>query len=356
MDLGPGLDLRLPEYRVEVFQRFYQFHLRHGSHPGGVYFLMPYLAEALGWGEEELLWFALLNGHTQHPMTSLALHRQGPTPDHADAVVDWWRANIDRLPVDTDRRHHARKLDQVIGGYVAMLGGRRQGRFWRDRAHAGFGAVWDAARAIPTFGRLSAFSYAEYLTIAGMPFECETLFLDDRSGSRSHRNGLAIVCGLDQYDWHSSNPNFDGRYSQMLIEHLDGEAAALLAEARRRSEGQTWARWTGLFTLESALCTYKSWHRPRRRYPNVYMDMMYDRLQTAALRMPEQDLDVFWQARRDCLPEYLRLEDVPSDPGCVPVKQDHYRLTGEVVMMGREDGQLWGSFEEAVDAGEYGQR
>lgn len=39
----------------------------------------------------------------------------------------------------------------------------------------------------------------------------------------------------------------------------------------------------GDFTLESALCTYKSWHRPNRRYVNVYSDMLHGRIDEAVI-------------------------------------------------------------------------
>src|SRR5690606_3693095 len=106
--------------------------------------------------------------------------------------------------------------------------GDSQVRFWRRRLT--WASTWRAATAIESFGRLSAFSYTEYLWLLGYGRECESLFLDDLSGSRSHRNGLCIVDGLDEYDWHDSNPSFDGRYSPELIEHLDDLARSLLAE------------------------------------------------------------------------------------------------------------------------------
>ena len=68
--LEKGMDFRLPEYRREVFLRFYEFHLKYRSHPGGVYYLMPFLSDKEGWNLEERLWFAYINGNTQNPVTS----------------------------------------------------------------------------------------------------------------------------------------------------------------------------------------------------------------------------------------------------------------------------------------------
>ena len=81
------------------------------------------------------------------------------------------------------------------------------------------------------------------------------------------------------------------------------------------------------------LCTYKSWHRPNRRYPGVYLDMFHDRIKKAETTWPEEDFGLFWDARKTYLPAHLRLEDNPHDVGVKPEKQNHYRLTGQVIAM-----------------------
>ena len=359
--LAPGMDFRDPEVRREVFLRFYEFHLRYRAHPGGVYYLLPFLRARLGWDTEEALWYAFLNGNTQHPVTSLLLHRAAPTPDAAPAAVEFWEQNYERLAWDTDRRYHKKAFRESVASYLDALAGRSQLDHWMRLAAGGWPAMWAAASGLHSFGRLSAFSYLEYLRIMGIPFDCDDLMLGDRSGSRSHRNGLCKVLGLDSHDWHDSNPAFDGRYSPELIDHLTRESWGLLAEMRRRA-------FTGpdihgasvpvgdvsLFTLESALCTYKSWHRPNRRYPNVYNDLLYDRLVKAAESWPADVLGVFWEARQECLPLPLRLEDNPYDPGCVPAKQNHYLNTGEVIVMDLDWPCFRNGFAAAVRAGEFG--
>jgi hypothetical protein len=349
-------DWRLPEHRRKVFLDFYEFHLKYRSHPGCVYYLMPYLRQHYEWNTEEALWYAFLNGNTQHPVTSLLLHQQYPTPGHAGPLLEHFYAHYEQYEFDTDRRYHKKPMWQAVKGYLEMLGGRTQEEFWNGIATGGFGTMWQVATAIPTFGRLSAFSYLEYVRIMGVPFDCDTLFLNDMSGSKSHRNGLCFVSGQEQYDWHSSNPGFDGKYSPELLSNLEGTAASLLAEMRTRAEGQPYAYDVSYFTLESTLCTYKSWHRPNRRYPNVYNDMLFNRIRKSEANWPEKDLSIFWQARADCLPAYLRLEEMPHDPGLSPNKQNHYRLTGEVVMMDKDYPEYANAFNRAVDSGELPRR
>lgn len=361
LELEPGMDFRRPEYRRAVFLRFYLFHLKYRSHPGAVYYLFPALRERFGWSDEEALWFAFLNGNTQHPVTSLILHQACPEPSSVRgvrAMLALYRSRYDKLAFDTDRRHWKKSLATAVESYLAALRpyGGSQREMWHAAAGRGFAGVWDQATALYSFGRLSAFSYGEYLRIMGVPFDCDTLFLSDRSGSRSHRNGLCIITGRDDLDWHDSNPSFDGNYPPEVIARLEVEARELLAEAKRRAHGEDWADDVSLFTLESALCTYKSWHRPNRRYPNVYNDMLYDRLRTYEARYPGAPTGLFWAARREWLPAHLRLEDNLGDPGCVPLKQNHYLRTGQVIMMDREYPEFRNDFNDAVGVGAYGPR
>lgn len=360
-DLKPGMDFRLPEHRREVFLRHYLWGCGFRVWPGGVYYVFPALCAKYGWTPEQALWFAFLNGNTQHPITSLILHQICPDPASAKgvrAMLATYRARYDRLAFDTDRRHWKKSLPEAVESYLRALQpfGGNQLTMWRAAAEKGFQGVWERATSLYGFGRLSAFSYAEYLKIMGVPFDCDDLFLADRSGSRSHRNGLCIVTGRDEFDWHSSNPDFDGRYPPELIEKLEAEAWNLLAEARERAVGEDWYGDVNLFTLESALCTYKSWHRPNRRYPNVYNDMLYDRIRKYEERYPGAPTDVFWEIRRLWLPRHLRLEDNPGDPGLSPVKQNWYRTTGQVIMMGHDDPVFWSDFDETVTVGGFGLR
>ena len=348
--LEKGMDFRKEEYREEVFQRFYEFHLKYRSHPGAVYYMMPYLAEKEQWDTEAKLWFAYLNGNTQNPVTSYILFTRFPEINNLnlDSMADWFYADTTYLNLqwDTDRRYHKKTFLKNVENYQALLNGGSQeeyfGNLTTQSDDVNFENVWDTvSNKFESFGRLSTFSYLEYLRIMGINIDCNQLFLDDMQGSKSHRNGLCKVIGRDDLDWHASNPNFDGNYSQDTLKRLEAVGEGLLSEAKRRSQGKDWDFDVSYFTLESALCTYKSWHRKNRRYPNVYNDLFYNRIKHAEERWINPSLDIFWQARKDMLPPNLRQEDNPRDKGCTPIKQNHYRLTGQVIMMEKD----WECFE-----------
>jgi hypothetical protein len=65
------------------------------------------------------------------------------------------------------------------------------------------------------------------------------------------------------------------------------------------------------------------------------MDMMYNRIKYAEEEWGDK-FQHFWKMRRDSLPEHLRLEDNPADPGLCKEKQNHYLNTGQVIMMDEE--------------------
>jgi len=340
--LPPGADLRAPEYRREVFQRFYGFHLKYRTHPGLVYLWLPAVADALGLDAEQRAWLVWLNGNTQNPVTSLLLLEAAPHPGLALGAVALWQERYADLEWDTDRRYQKARFAEATerwadatprGGYAAE---------WARVAAEGWEAVWEFSRGQPYMGRLSAWSMAEYarLLLPDLP-DADSLLLGDRAGSLSHRNGLAIIDGQQLGAGDKPSPDY--------TEHLADLGESLLAEAQARSPG------ADRLTLESALCTYKSWHKPNRRYPNVYADLAHDRLRRAEARWGAR-FDVLWQARRDALPPHLRLEDSPMDPGPVPVKQNHYLTTGRPIMLNREHPDLANAFNDAVDMGEFGVR
>lgn len=360
-DLVKGLDFRKPEYRRETFLRFYEFHLKYRAHPGAVYFMFDYLRDEFNLTQEDMLWITYINGVSQHIVTTWELFQKFPTfTSDADEMQEYIMDNWAQLGWDMDRRYVKTKFGGALKSYqqLVLAEGKTQEEFWAklcssDDEYENFRSCWDMVmNNFAFFGRLSTFSYLEYQRIVGLNLDCDELFLEDMSGSKSHRNGLAVVLGRDDMDWHDKiNPDFEG-YRPEHIEWLKNEGAKLLAEAKERFKGNPDIpqRDVSYFTLESTLCCYKSWHRPNRRYPNVYMDMFHDRIRKAEeATKNEKDYSLFWNARKKYLPEALRLEDNPGDCGLKPDKQNHYRLTGQPIMMHVD----WDCFENDFAANQF---
>jgi len=344
-ELKEGLDFREPKYRREVFLNFYGFHLKYKAHPGAVYYTMPYISDVLNYTQEQKLWMAFINGCGQNIVTTKIILDEFPdltTYNHKD-FNKWFREHYTKLGWDTDRRYIKNKLEDVIEHYIKELDGRTQLEYFEGvmgtkDPHTNFENLWqNVLTNFYTFGRLATFSYLEYLRIVGLNIDCNSLFIDDIDGSKSHRNGLCKVLGRDDLDWHTkSNPDFKG-YTKEQLNWLKEEGESLLNDAKEKFKDEPFYNDISYFTLESTLCCYKSWHRPNRRYPNVYNDMFYGRIISAENKWNgEKDFSIFWDARKKYLPTKLRLEDNWQDCGLKPEKQNHYLTTGEVIMMDDE--------------------
>lgn len=338
-------DWRLPENRLTAFQAFYRFHLEMQAHPGCVYALLPALAEAYDMDDEQRAWLVWLNGNTQNVVTSLLLFEAAPRWQLWKQAAAFWNNNWSALEWDTDRRYHKGKFavatEQWVETYAPTAVESWVSGGWED--------VWKYSLSQPYMGRLSAWSMMEYARILlghEVP-DMGSLMLNDKSGSRSHRNGLGLLAGFDSTYWDADTADILG-----IVEELDSLGESLL-EAQRSSYGDH--PDISRLTLESTLCTYKSWHKPNRRYPGVYLDMMYNRIKRGEHHFGPR-FSVLWEARRE-LPEYLLLEECPRDPGLDPRKQNWYLETGEIPVLGRyfSDMGLSG-FDEAVNKGSYGLR
>lgn len=340
------MDFREHAYRREVFLRFYEFHLRYQSHPGGVYFLIPALRAHYGWSVEQAYWWAFINGCTQHPVTSCVIWEAFPTLPASEAertrLAEFMNRHWKQLEFDTDRRYWKAKFWESVESYQEIVADGQEvffSQFAGPDEFENFDRLWQVVRArFYGFGRLSSWSYIEYLRILGLPVQPRHLMLDDIDGSKSHRNGLCKVLGRDDLDWREGPPPYD----RLLLDWLTEEAGQLMTDARARQMtlGQHVARDVTLLTLESTLCCYKSWHRENRRYPNVYADMLHDRIRRAEQAWG-RPFDLFWDIRRAVLPAHLRLEENAFDVGLRPEKQNWYRTTGEVIMMDRD----WACFK-----------
>lgn len=327
-----SLDWRLPENRREGFLRFYDFQLRTLGHPGAVYLLLPAISEALDLDEDGRAWLVWLNGNTQNVVTSLLLLEAAPTHRDWRKAVDFWNEHFKELEWDTDRRHQKSRFGEATEKWFR----HNPAEGWLEAGSQGWARTWLYSISQPYMGRLSAWSMAEYARILFGPVipDASSFLLEDKEGSRSHRNGLAVVAGYEGAE------HWDADIGDMLgiVPDLDALAESLLAEAKDRMFGHHGGDPKKVashvhpdvnrLTMESALCTYKSHYKVNRRYPNVYHDMMYNRIRRGEKYFGER-FEILWEARKAALPDLLLRENNLFDPGVHPSKQNHFRETGE---------------------------
>lgn len=345
-------DWRLAKHHREAFQRSYTHSLRHKNFPGMVYSMMPAIADALDLDEDGRAWFVWLNGNNQNVVSSYLILEVAPHPRDWSKAVAFWNEHFKQLEWDIDRRHQKKDFGRATESWFLDYGAN-PARGWLDAGERGWEATWDHSIGQPYMGRISAWSMYEYARIllgSGVP-DVGSWFLEEGS-SRSHRNSLCFLSGFEEA-WGWDREKSEIPFMLDLFPSLYDLAEDLFAEAQKRNPGDPNVI---RLTMESALCTWKSWHKPNRRYPNVYSDMMYQRIRKAETRFGRK-LDLLWDIRRQTLPEHLRLEDNPGDPGLVAVKQNWYRETGEVHYLHDTFDDMEPSlFEQKVAAGDFGER
>jgi hypothetical protein len=308
------IDHRDKEHRYAYFDKLYELNLTHGVMPGLVYLYMPELAQRYEWDAEQRLWFAFLNGLTQNPVTSLRLFSQLPQVPPPGAALtrfsDWFNREWETLQFDTDRRHQKKDTVDAIKAYAVAV---NHFGCQADMLRSGtpYSDLWARVRGMyKSFGRLSAFSYLEYVHLNGFGADCNDLMFDDKEGSRSHRNGMLFLLGHDDLVWDKRADNgFTGTYAnfEKMCSYLDEAAHDFLVGFEEAHPGLA----SNMFTLESNLCTFKN-HFFGRRYPGVYADMAWERIEWADTRGQSEHTEVFKDIRSERLPEWLRMECEPK--------------------------------------------
>jgi hypothetical protein len=324
MELELQTDYRRPEHRRAYFDALYRMNLQHGVMPGLVYLYMPELARRYDWDAEQRLWFAVINGCTQHPITSLRIfNRQPQIPQSKQewAELDsWFNAEWANLAFDADRLKNKRNTLRALFSYAELVEtAGSQVSLYSGKSYA---ECWATASSIYGFGRLSTFSYLEYVKIMGLGPDCTDLMFEDFSGSRSHRNGALFLEGLDRlvYDKRAAN-GFDGKY-----EHFGKMCGWLVSRADEYLKTVSHSD-AGYFTYESCLCQFKNGFFGRR-YPGVYSDMAWERVRWYDERGLSPETEVFKDIRAQRLPAWLRLECESKSASSMKARKEQYMLKG----------------------------
>lgn len=302
-------DYRLAENRLEYFSKLYKMNLMYGVMPGLVYLYMPSLAAKYNWDAEQRLWFAFLNGMTQNPITSLIMFDQLPVCPPAGAQLTkfdaWFNESWDVLQFDTDRRYQKKETVQAIKKYAELV--EQHGSQQAMLTNKTYKELWQIVSQYVSFGRLSCFSYLEYVYLNGFGADCDDLMFSDKSGSKSHRNGMLLLHGMDNLVWDKRADNgFDGNYENFdkMCGWLNDKANVFLDGFKVNNTSLIYA---GNFTMESNLCTFKN-HFYGRRYPGVYADMAWERIVWADEAGHREHTAPFKDIRDQYLPDWLRCE------------------------------------------------
>ncbi len=241
--------------------------------------MMRYLNDRFEHNREEKLWFAWLY-HTYCLPTSWVLKQEFPDEELAsvERFHDFTTENYTRIRHERDTKWSRGHLPAMYASYHQWVGSSTQEEkvlnLCQDSPEQNFWNLWNLAMdSFFKFGRYTTFFYLQTLKqTCDIPIECPTLFLNDYSGSKSHRNGLCLAAGKD--DW------VNQRLTAEEYSWLEGFGADLVKEAKSR--WPEFEREFDNFALETVACSYKKCFRTANgRYINYYNDRVSDQIRKA---------------------------------------------------------------------------
>ena len=306
-----GHDYRELGQRREGFLQFYAASVACGDCDPALW-LISYLNDRFEYSVEERLWLAWLY-HTYNMPTAFVYKNEHPDQELAsvDRFTQWNNENYPRLRYQNDTKWSKGHLPAMYSSYHEWVGNSTQTdkftQICSEDPVTNFERLWSIAKGEwYKFGRYTAFFYLQTLKhTCKVNIECPTLFLSDYSGSKSHRNGLCLALGKDEW------VNQKLLYSE--YRWLEEAGAELLTEVRKR--------WPALapkfdnFSMETALCAYKKLHRIKRgRYVGYYLDRQSEEIMKAESdNWTGIDWEVIWQAREEVIGAELAPRNARED-------------------------------------------
>jgi Alpha-glutamyl/putrescinyl thymine pyrophosphorylase clade 2 len=226
-----------------------------------------YLFRRFEHNKEQKLWIAWLYGTTYYLPTTWVIWNEFPDMElvGVDRLTKWNNENYKRLRYQTDTKWNKGHLPAQFVSYKNWVGNRSQREafapFVDSSPQENFDRLWlEVKSKFHKFGRYSTWFYLQTLKqCCDMPIEPSNLMLNDHDGSRSHRNGLCMAVGED--DW------YDQKLTGKQLEYLDEQANYILKQVREEFPN------TDYFDMETCLCSFKKLFRTKHgRYLGYYID------------------------------------------------------------------------------------
>lgn len=300
------IDYRKKENRLEGFLRYYYSILKSEDYDPA-YYTLRYLIKRYELNFEQQFWLCWLYGFIYNVATAWVVLNEFPDFENVDLgrLTQWENEHWRKMNYETDTRYKKGKIQVALPDYLNRVREfETQKEYFNHLCSSedrikNFQNLWLSINDFKLFGRYSTFFYSETLSeVMKLPITCDSLFLRDVSGSKSHRNGLCYSLGKDEWDLHKSNPSFLG-YSKEMLDFLETSADEILGKMKSRF--QDIAHRVDYFTAETAWCAYKGFYR-KRRYLGFYLDRDAEQIVEAEHSgFPGIDWSVFWQCRSENL-------------------------------------------------------
>jgi len=263
-------------------------------------FMTNYLFDRFEHNKEQKLWIAWIYGTTYYLPTTWVIWNEFPDFELVglERLREWNNNNYKRLRYQTDTKWNKGHLPAQFESYKNWVGDKTQREAFAPyligEPRENFDRLWPEINKLHKFGRYSSWFYMQTLKqCCGLSIEPKNLMLEDHDGSRSHRNGLCMALGLDEW--------YDQKLNAQQINYLDGEAYYILQEVKK--EFPT----TDYFDMETCLCSFKKLFRKTRgRYLGYYIDRQAEEIsQCASDDWKGIDWQPLWDARIETLENKL---------------------------------------------------
>jgi hypothetical protein len=265
-------------------------------------FMTNYLFDRFEHNTEQKLWIAWIYGTTYYLPTTWVIWNEFPDMElvGVERLREWNNNNYKRLRYQTDTKWNKGHLPAQFESYKQWVGNKTQREAFQELIHPGspklsFNNIWDEVKSkYHKFGRYSTWFYMQTLKqCCGLPIEPSSLMLEDHDGSRSHRNGLCMALGHD--DW------YDKKLTIEQLAHLDVQSYLILEEVRKEYPN------TDYFDMETVLCSFKKLFRiTHGRYLGYYLDRQAEEItQCENDGWFGIDWQPMWDARNETLDKKL---------------------------------------------------
>jgi hypothetical protein len=231
-------------------------------------FMTNYLFDRFEHNTEQRLWIAWIYGTTYYFPTTWVIWNEFPDMELVgiERLREWNNNNYKRLRYQTDTKWNKGHLPTQFESYKQWVGDKTQREAFQEliqprSPEVSFSNIWDEVKTkFHKFGRYSTWFYLQTLKqCCDLPIEPTSLMLEDHDGSRSHRNGLCMALGKDNW--------YDKKLTGLELVYLNEQAALILQEVRKEFPN------TDYFDMETCLCSFKKLFRVTHgRYLGYYLD------------------------------------------------------------------------------------
>jgi hypothetical protein len=283
-----------------------------------------YLFERFEHNIEQKLWIAWIYGTTYYFPTTWVIWNEFPDMELVgiERLREWNNNNYKRLRYQTDTKWNKGHLPKQFESYKQWVGDSSQSEafaeFLQGSVKENFDLLWQEVKnKFHKFGRYSTWFYLQTLKqCCNLPIEPSHLMLDDHEGSRSHRNGLVMALGLDEW--------YDKKLNNKEIEYLDGQAYYILEEVKKEYPN------TDYFDMETVLCSFKKLFRVSHgRYLGYYLDRQAEEIKACEKdNWDGIDWQPLWDFRNESLEKKLLTNSINNSKMSLYLNKNILDATG----------------------------